>query len=330
MEQHAGSLLYYPVALMVGFFPWVLTLVFGLITVVGRLRRGDAKSRACVFALCWIAVWFTVFTLSASKLSHYIAPTYPLLAVIAGLWIADWISAPQLVFGRNWFKWGWPALAALGIGFLVALPLVVARFAPGAPSSNWLGLILIAGAVAGWIFQRRGQPAFAATSLVVMAVALFTGIFAIAAVPISKLQTSVQFVEAVNRYGDRSTPIATYRIRLPDFVYYAGRNEPIMGVRLANASAPGASIEVARAVAPSGPIDPYQPDDTRLWLDDLEGTLLITDLDGLAELRPILPPDTVVLEHIRRFLKPGELLLVGRRPATQSNETASRASDERK
>ena len=215
-----------------------------------------------------------MFSLSASKLSHYIAPTYPLFAVIAGLWIADWIAAPELVFGSRWFRFGWPALAALGIGFIVVLPIVVARYVPGVPSSNWLGLILVAGAAAGWFFQRRGQSAFAAGSLLAMAVALFAGMFAIAAVPISKQQTSVRLAEAVNRFGDSSTPIATYRIRLPDFVFYAGRNEPIMGVRLANASNPNDSADLVRELAHSGPADPYQPDDTRLWLDSLDNALI--------------------------------------------------------
>jgi len=326
MEQHAGSLFYYPVALLIGFFPWALTLILGLATVFGRLRRGDARSRPYVFALCWCATWFVVFTLSASKLSHYIAPTYPLLAVIAGLWVADWIASPKLVFGEKWFQWGWPALAALGIGFIVALPLVISHFLPGTPNPNWLGLILVVASGAGWFFQRRGRPTLAASTLVAMAVALFTTLFGIAAPPISREQTSVRLVDAVNRFADSSTPIATYRIRLPDFVYYLGRPGPIMGVRLANASNPGDSVELAHELATSGPIDPYQPDDTLLWLDNLDNALLITDLEGLEQLRPILPADAVVLARERRFLKKGELLLVGRRPV----ETAERSAGDLK
>ena len=249
MEQHAGSIFYYPIALMIGFFPWDVPLLLGLITLAGRVRRGDAKAKSYLFAATWSLTWFVIFSLSASKLSHYVAPTYPLLAVIAGLWIADWIAAPRTVYGQQWFKFGWGALAAMGVVFVVALPLVVAHWAPGAPSSNWLGLIMIAGAGAGWFFQRRGQSAFAATSLVAMSVALFVGMFAIASVPFSNEQESMRFVEAVNRFGDKTTPLATYRIRLPDLVYYADRLEPIMGVRLANTRDARDSVKLAREQA---------------------------------------------------------------------------------
>ena len=181
-------------------------------------------------------------------------------------------------------KLGWGGLAVLGTHFC-------RRFAAGGfavekpsqrPSSNWLGLILVAGGGAGWIFQRRGQPAFAATSLVAMAVVLFVGMFAIAAPPISEQQTSMRFVEAINRFGDKSTPIATYRIRLPDFVYYADRSQPIMGVRLANKLDPRDSLDLVRESGFAGASDPYNVDDTRLWLDNLDNALLITDLEGLA------------------------------------------------
>ncbi len=326
MEQHAGSIFYYPIALMIGFFPWDVPLLLGLITLVGRVRRGDAKAKSYLFAATWSLTWFVIFSMSASKLSHYVAPTYPLLAAIAGLWIADWIAAPRTVYGQQWFKMSWGALATLGVVFVVALPLVVSHWAPGAPSSNWLGLIMIAGAGAGWFFQRRGQSAFAATSLVAMSVALFVGMFAIASVPFSKEQESMRFVEAVNRFGDKTTPLATYRIRLPDLVYYADRPEPIMGVRLANTSDARDSVKLAHEQANEGAADPFNPDDTRLWLDNLDNALVITDLQGLEELRPILPADAVVLARERRFLKHGELLLVGRRPAANAIETANRSS----
>ena len=104
-----------------------------------------------------------------------------------------------------------------------------------------------------------------------------------------------------------------------------------MGVRLANASNPGDSAELVRELASSGPPDPYQPDDTRLWLDNLDNALLITDLQGLEDLRPLLPADAVVLDRERRFLKPGELLLVGRqRPADGAVETAHRPTGDLK
>ena len=130
MERHNGSIFYYPIALLIGFFPWALTLVLSLIMVAGRIRRGEAGSRACVFVIAWSLTWMVVFSLSASKLSHYIAPTYPLLAALAGLWIADWIATPGRVVGVRWFRWGWLGLVGMGVGVSVVVPTVVARLRP--------------------------------------------------------------------------------------------------------------------------------------------------------------------------------------------------------
>lgn len=321
MERHAGSMFYYPIALLIGFFPWTLPLVLGMAAAVKRVWRGEGGTKACMFAATWAVTWIVIFSLSASKLSHYIAPTYPLLAVVTGLWIADWIAAPQRALGQQWLKLGWGALAAMGIAFVIVLPMVVSRWAPGAPSSNWIGLILMAGGAAGAVFQWRGRPAFAAASLAAMAALLFVGMFAIAAPPISEQQTSLRLVAAVNRFADSTTPIATYRIRLPDFVYYAARSEPIMGIRTANTSAAN-DTNYSQAHTD----EPYDPK-ARLYLDNLDNALIITDQQGLQELRPMLPADTVVLARERRFLKSGELLVVGRRPV---GEVADRSAGDLK
>ena len=158
----------------------------------------------------------------------------------------------------------------------------------------------MAGGVAGWIFQRRGQAVYAATTMVAMAVALFIGLFAVAAAPISNEQTSIRLLNVVNQFADASTPIATYRIRLPAFVYYANRPGPIMGVRPMISGDQHNLLVEAKSTA-TGPIDPYQPDDTKLWLDNLDNALLITDLEGLEQLRPILPADAVVLTERSGF-----------------------------
>ncbi len=112
MEGHSGSLFYYPVALLIGTFPWsVLTIPVVLAT------RESCKSRRSVpaftFLLCWIGVYLAIFSVAQTKLPSYITPTYPAIAVLVGCFLAHWQeTAPA--YAESLKSWrGWPALSAL-------------------------------------------------------------------------------------------------------------------------------------------------------------------------------------------------------------------------
>ena len=60
--------------------------------------------------------------------------------------------------------------------------------------------------------------------------------------------------------------------------------------------------------------------DLRQLFADRPDSLLITDPQGLTELRPQLPADAVVLDQRPRFPKTGELVVVGRRATTASDK----------
>ena len=298
-QGHAGSTFYYyPLALTIGFFPWTIALALGLRAVVDRLRRPAEHDRASLLAITWCAVWFIVMSLVGTKLPHYIVPTYPLLAIIAGLWIADWIAAPRTDVGQRWIGRGMFVVGALGVAAMVGLPLALAHLAPGTPSFGWLGMILVAGAVIGWQLQRRGRAAATAASLVVTAGAIFIGVFAIAAPSLSRRQTSLQITDLIDRLGTRSTPIGLCRIYLPGFVYYSDRAEPIVPLK--------------------------QPSDVRKLFDDNGDFLIVTDLTGLMGLRPELPPDAVVLEQREAVSQGGRA--VHRRPPPRNELPSVRAS----
>jgi 4-amino-4-deoxy-L-arabinose transferase-like glycosyltransferase len=67
-------------ALIGGFIPWSLFLPLALVRA-WRRRRADSRGETS-FLLFWTAVYFVVFSLAASKLSTYILPMYPPLALL--------------------------------------------------------------------------------------------------------------------------------------------------------------------------------------------------------------------------------------------------------
>ncbi len=313
-QGHNGSILYYPIALTIGFFPWTMALGLGSVEVFKRIRNRGENFRACLLAVCWCGTWIAVFSLCGTKLPHYLAPAYPLFATIAGLWIADWIAAPAEQRAGRWIAGGWVFLALLGVATLIAAPPIFAKLAPGVPSYSWIGGILVFGSTLGWLFQWTGRRMLAAAALVSTAAALFIALFAVAAPPFSRLQTSLQITEMVERLGSPDMALGTFRVSAPGFIYYANRHEAIAGLKRAEdvlklyaRSAPGGNPPVGSRD------DVYSGVYSGPPVTDAADFLLVTDGPGLSEVRPLLPPDTVVLERRPRFLKLGEIVIVGRR-----------------
>jgi 4-amino-4-deoxy-L-arabinose transferase-like glycosyltransferase len=311
-QGHAGSgLYYYPLALIIGFFPWTLALAFGGHDAVRAIRRGEAGSRGFALALTWSAVWFIVMSLVGTKLPHYIVPAYPMMALLAGTWTSNWISlthAPaseadaidrivSLESADRWIRISLAALALLGIVMAIGLPLVVQHWAPGEPGFSWLGSVVAIGCATAFLLQVRRHRAASVGALFVTAGAFFIGIFGLAGPQFSTRQTSIQMTDAVERLGTPDTPVGIYRAYLPGLIYYSDRQRPIMRVRT-----PADAERLTAAAA---------------------DFLLITDVQGLAELRSSLPADAVVLERQTRFLKGTEMVVVGRQAAAASKALPS-------
>ena len=351
-QGHAGSSLYfYPLALLVGFFPWTIVLALGVGSMVRRIRHGDGRTAACMLAITWSVTWIVAMSLVGTKLPHYIVPTYPLLSVVAGLAIVEWIgtgrlhcltsvvprqapnplAAPSLVVARlgiwgrfgkrvarlNWISAGLLLLIGIGIAIVVGMPVAFHRWLPGQPSYNWLGLILAIGGLASWLLQRYSHRAAAAISLAATAGAFYLAISAVAAGHFSREQSSVQMAEAIERFAPESAPVAIYRAHLPGTLFYLDRRNPVVALM----SEGGRSGDDSPAHDDVHVTANGEPVDLRQLFVDHPDSLLITDPQGLAEFRPQLPDDAIVLDDRPRFPKRGELVIVGRRLATATTRS---------
>ncbi len=94
MEGHGGTLLFYIPVLLLGFFPWSGLLPVALwhsIRTWKSFRTGTADPRGedglLLFCALWVSGIFLFFTLSATRLPHYVLPLYPPAALlVAVLW----------------------------------------------------------------------------------------------------------------------------------------------------------------------------------------------------------------------------------------------------
>lgn len=110
MQGHGGTLLFYIPVLLFGFFPWSGFLPFALYAALRDWREargtrqedGGAKpprpsplaprlpapQELELFAALWVVGVFLFFSLSATRLPHYIGPLYPAAAILtASYWI---------------------------------------------------------------------------------------------------------------------------------------------------------------------------------------------------------------------------------------------------
>jgi 4-amino-4-deoxy-L-arabinose transferase-like glycosyltransferase len=293
MEGHRGPLIYYIPAVALGFFPWSVFLPVGLSHLAGRARRGPAWA-AHVFVACWAGVYLGFFSFSGTKLPSYVLPAYPALALIVAVFVEQWLREPAMV--RRWLLW--PALGAIavaGVGLLVGLPLAAARFLPGEFALGLIGIVPLAGGlVAVGLAARRPQRAVLAVA--VTAFAFVTTLFGFGAVEVSRHQTSASLVEQARRGGAAAMDLATFDLNAPSLVFYA--RQRVQGY--------------------------FDAEEVRKFFDASANPYLITRADQLDRLRGVLPRDVEVVVRQKQFLRPGDVVLLGRASHTARGLTIER------
>ena len=150
MENHGGPFLYYLGVLIAGCAPWC---VFFSLTAWYAARQawpgknpspgaGPGDRPAVQFLICWIAVYFVFFSLSATKLPNYILPLYPAVALLTARFLDRWrhgeVRPPAWLVASNLALM---ALIGVGVaaGLLAAggvLPVPAPRLRP-LPGLEW-------------------------------------------------------------------------------------------------------------------------------------------------------------------------------------------------
>ena len=226
MENHNGSIFFYPMTILVGFFPWSIFAVPVMIFVVRQLKSKDNNiSKQIVFVLCWIGVVVGIFTIAKTKLPSYITPCYPALALLTGCFIDAWCRRESRV-ARFWTLGSKVCLSIVGLAICIGLPIVTSKFLP---QEKWLwlvGLIPMIGAIGMFGFERKGNRAAAMDFLGITAILFVLALFAFGTDRVDKYRETDLFAHVPS---DGSAQIATFGCLESSWVYYA--KQPIFELR---------------------------------------------------------------------------------------------------
>lgn len=146
---HGGTLLFYVPVLLFGFFPWSGFLLVGLYQTLKNWRQAPppqpsptsgegegggghrlsplaprlpAPQELEFFAAVWVVAVFVFFSLSATRLPHYIAPLFPAAAILAASYWHRSLSDPATPGRRAAIH------VTMGLGYLLGVALAAAPF----------------------------------------------------------------------------------------------------------------------------------------------------------------------------------------------------------
>lgn len=297
-EHHAGGLAYYPLVAVVGMFPWSIFLYQSVRRLAANLADDGPKRRAALLLVANVLVWIGVFTLSSTKLPHYILAAYPWMAIVCGSFFAGWMSR-EVESSRAWLRVSWGSLIAVGVAVIIGMVIVLRIFLPGETHLAAIGVVpLMGGVVAAWAYEADRRRLVAAT-VVATGTAFLLALLAWAAPQVSKHQNSPHVAAWVRRHAVTSSPeLKSHRLGLESLVYYFG--EPVREC-----------VEPARVA--------------EFFRERPQDAFLVTTSERLAALEPHLPEDVVRLESMKLFLGKGEIVLLGRSARTAGFREADRS-----
>jgi 4-amino-4-deoxy-L-arabinose transferase-like glycosyltransferase len=296
MENHRGPIYYYLIAVCIGFFPW--SVLFGpSLWTMGRQLRDNSPWRAgYVLVCCWLAVWIGFFSLAGTKLPSYVVPAYPALALLMGAFVERWLREPALLT-KLWPRLAWGIVAVVGVGMIVALPIVAHLYLDDQWFLGAIGLVPLTAAIVGLVFCQRDLVRPSLWTMAALGGALTVLLFSVAVGYVDPLQDSPLLAReiAARTPNGRPAPVASFHHFRPSLVFYVEQ-----------------------------PIAKYEsPAEVEKFFAEHPGSAFMLTTDSQLEtLRSALPRDISVLATHRRFLRPGSVVLLGR--ASEEPATAAR------
>jgi 4-amino-4-deoxy-L-arabinose transferase-like glycosyltransferase len=218
-QGHSGPPGYHLALFALMFWPGSLLIVRA--AQAAWRRRAEPVVR---FLICWAVPTWIIFEIVATKLPHYVLPTYPAIACLSAL--ARFDATPVR---------GWGGRAALAVWSVIWLgaTLLIAGIGPAALHEyegqapalaiGLAGFVAVLGIAALWFFWRR-EGVNAVVSLGLAGALGAAGIFAVAAPGLHSMWLSPQIAELARAHRPcPNSVLVTSPYAEPSLVFLYGR-----------------------------------------------------------------------------------------------------------
>ena len=313
MENHGGGLWYYPLALMLGMFPWSIFAVPLAIQIDRTFARKENVAPALVFCMCWAFVQIGIFSVAKTKLPSYITPCYPGIAILLGFFLHRVASSRQLV-NDWWIRGSFATYAIVGIVVAGGMLYISREYLPGEYRLLLLAAIPLAGGLAGLVLFWSKRNLWAVRASCAAAVLFVLLFFGWGTVWVSGHRHSQQMMVDLAREFPSSN-VATYRCLESSWIFYAQRSF----IELLPTQTTGQSTELQNANKRTR-FWHDQPDlPLQQYLAEHQGGLIITRSSRYQEIAAELPDHYAILRREPFFLQRDELVLIGPQQAQVAN-----------
>lgn len=219
-ENHTGPLGFHLMLSPVTLWPGAVLLALAVLAAWKH-----RKDRTILFLVSWIVPTWIVFELITTKLPHYVVPTFPAIAILMGLALAD-VRGLLSGLKQRVFHWFAAGLTLAVSGVLIALPIAAHIEFNGA-----VGLEAWIAAGAGLVaLVTVGALAFAPSLRTlgvagVGAIAVYGAMFGVVIPNIDAMWPSERMGRIVDRLdGCETLSITTLGYREPSNAFYLGTN----------------------------------------------------------------------------------------------------------
>lgn len=280
--NHSGSIFYHVIGVMAGMFPWSILLPLALVRLAQRVGRNEASATADRFVISWAGAYVVFFSLSSTKLPNYTLPAYAPLALMIGALVDRWLSQPAAV-DLNWKRFAMHALAIGGAVTTVLLVGVAHVIMHADYQIALVGLIPFVGGLVAFEFCTRQRQQAGLVTFAVTATAFVLVAFSFTAQTINRHHVGPQIASQWREAAGPQAELVAFRHLDSSHVYYSRDQVP----------------------------EYFTVEEMKTYLSEHPGAYVLTKDEEYAALEPVLPPGMHVVDRRRRFLRPGELLLLG-------------------
>ncbi len=286
MDGHRGNFLFYPLALIAGFFPWSIFWIPTLLDGIKQLKRNSKWSDGYLFAFCWVGVYLALFSLAKTKLPSYITPCYPGVALAVGLFVDRWVSG-EFELAKIWPRLAFGSLIAVGLGVLVVIPILANIYVPDEVVLGLLGFIPLVGGIVALLAAEKHQIRQAVYTTAITAFLMSPAIFAFAADEIDEHRQVDALVEMMYQGKDvNEIDLVSFSSTEASWVFYA--RQPIEEY-----VDPQEASKVLMTRAVSGP-----------------PRVLVTTRTRMSKLKPFLNSNDISVQQLPYFMEGTDIVVV--------------------